>query len=222
MFENLRAAFREAVDNFNQELHRDQVPEAVDRLLRGMRDEAAEAKTRLHDLDVGIQQARAEAEREKQGAATCLRRQAMAQSIGDEETARIAGEYAEKHVRRQTVLEQKADALAEELTVRKAEIEEMLDKIREAQRNRDTLAASAGRSTARESIRGTQDLFEELDRMADKVTGEDSRAQAAQDLLDEMDRDHDPLDDLSIDLDGPPPRPLDVDARLAELKRRMN
>lgn len=223
MFENLRAAFREAVDNFNKELNRDQVPEAVDKLLKGMIDEVTEAKTLLHDLETAIQRAKAEAQREKKEAATALRRQSMAEGIGDEETARVAGEYAEKCVRRQTVLEQKAEALEEELEVRKAEIEEMLEKVREARRNRDALTASAGRASARESIRGASDLFDELDRMAEKVTGEDARAQAAEDLQREMDRerDPDPLDDLSIDLDGPPPPPVDVDARLEELKRRM-
>ena len=34
MFENLRNAFREAVENFNKELSRDQVPETVDKLLK--------------------------------------------------------------------------------------------------------------------------------------------------------------------------------------------
>ena len=56
MFENLRTAFREAVDNFKDEMGRDQVPETVDRLLKGMVDEATDAKTRLRDLEKGIEQ----------------------------------------------------------------------------------------------------------------------------------------------------------------------
>ena len=39
MFDDLRTAFREALDNFKKELKRDQVPETVDRLLVGMRSQ---------------------------------------------------------------------------------------------------------------------------------------------------------------------------------------
>lgn len=219
MFENLRAAFREAVENFKEELNRDQVPEAVDRLLSGMRDEVTEAKTRLHDLEAGIERALLEAEREKREVATCLRREEMARKIGDEETARVAVEFREKHTRRREVLEGKAVALQRELEVRRAEIEEMIEHIKEAQKRRDALAAEAGRSTARDSIRGTEDLFDELDRMADKIEDTEARSEAAQ-ALDELDLDEE--SDFRIDLDEEPRQPLDVDQALAELKRRMN
>lgn len=221
MFENLRNAFREAVDNFNRELNRDQVPEAVDRLLRAMRDEVTEAKTRLHDLETGIERARQEAKREAREVETCRRRESMAREIGDEETARIAVEYAEKHEKRQTVLEGKARALEEELRVRRAEIEEMLDKIREAREQRDALSATAGRASAHESIRESRDLFEELDRMAEKIEDDDHRRAAAEDILRDMDPESRDRDDLHIDPDEPVRRPLDVDRRLEELKRRM-
>ena len=42
----------------------------------------------------------------------------MAKNIGDEETARVASEYAAKHEERLEVLEQKAAALEQELTLR--------------------------------------------------------------------------------------------------------
>ena len=44
MFENLRNAFREAVENFNKELNRDEVPDVVDGLLRQMHEEVTDAK----------------------------------------------------------------------------------------------------------------------------------------------------------------------------------
>ena len=220
MFENLRDAFREAIENFNRELNRDRVPEAVDRLLAGMRDEVTEAKTRLRDLEEGIERARAEAEREGREVATCERREAMAREIGDEETARIAAEYREKHARRKEVLEKKAAALEEELIVRRGEIEEMLDKIREARKQRDSLAATAGRASARDSIEGSRDLFDELDRMAEKIVDDDERRRAADDILRDLDSDGGP--DLHLDMDDEPSGPdVDFDARLEELKRRM-
>ena len=50
MFEDLRNAFREAVQNFKDELDRDSVPETVDRLLKGMIDEVTQARARLKSL----------------------------------------------------------------------------------------------------------------------------------------------------------------------------
>ena len=218
MFENLRNAFREALDNFDRELNRDEVPEAVDRLLFSMRDEITEAKTRLHDLETDIERARKEAKREAREEETCRRREAMAREIGDEETAEIAKQYAERHHERKVVLERKAEALAEELRLRTAEIEEMLDKIREAQKARGTLSSTAGRASARETIRESGDLFDELDRMAEKIQGDGALRDAERDLRD-MDLDHGP--EFGIDLDAPPPPPVDMDRKLAELKRKM-
>ena len=44
MFDSLRDAFREAVSNFRDEIGRDDVPEAVDKLLVGMRQEVTDTK----------------------------------------------------------------------------------------------------------------------------------------------------------------------------------
>ena len=221
MFEDLRAAFREAVKNFRDELNRDEIPEAVDRLVYGMKRETAEAKVRQHDLEDGIRRARAEAEREASEAETCRRREALARRIGDEETARIAGEYAAKHERRREVLEQKADALARELELRSGEIEEMTQQIREAERRRDTLSATAGRTQARESVRAGDGLFDELDRMADQMTSSDQERRAGDDLLDDLDRELDRDVYEGAEPSAAPDPRTDMDARLAELKRRM-
>jgi phage shock protein A len=218
MFESLRAAFREAIRNFTHELHRDEVPEAVDRLVAGMKQETADAKARLRELEDGIERARAEAARETQEIETCRRRERMALNIGDQETARVAGEYAEKHERRRTVLNQKAEALTRELELRRVEVEEMIGKIREAEKSRDSLTAAAGRTQARRSVREGEDLFEELDRMADQLGGGASR-EPADDVLDELDRE---LDSKAYDESFErPQRSDDVDEKLAELKRRM-
>lgn len=220
MFENLRAAFREAVGNFKQELSRDEVPEAVDRLLHGMREEVTDAKTRLHDLQEGIRRALAEAEREKREMETCERRERMARQIGDEETAGVAGDFARKHRERKDVLEQKALALQKELDLRKREIEAMLKQIKEAQKKRDTLAAELGRGSARESIRESKGLFDELDRMAEKMGDEGRQAEAAEELYRDTAAE-DWESDLGLDAEPPPRQEVDMDARLAELKKRM-
>ncbi|WP_405282757.1 hypothetical protein V3331_12575 [Gaopeijia maritima] len=211
MFEDLRRAFREALDNFQQEWNRDRIPGSVDRLLAGMVDEVTEAKTRLAELEAQIERTRAESAKEGEELATCLRRAALARQIDDEETARLAEEYGEKHRHRKEVLDQKADALTREAELRRSEVEEMLERVKEARTRRDALAAQAGRTEARATLDESDDLFAELDRMAEKIGDSDARAEAAR-----------AVDDLSIDLDAPVRRPdVDYDAALAELKRRM-
>jgi len=215
MFENLRNAFKEALENFNKELDRDQVPGAVDRLLAGMRDEVADAKVRIRELEDQIARSDAEAAREKNEAETARRRGKLAAGIDDAETVKLAEEYAVRHEERQRILEQKGAALRQELVIREKEVVEMLEKVKQAQTQRDTLAATSGRSGARESLRAADDLFAELDRMAEAIGDEDARAKAAEDFAD-LDLDGDPDPDLP-----PPPTPVDFDARLEELKRRM-
>ena len=149
MFDNLRDAFREAVSNFKDELGRDEVPEAVDSLLKGMQIEVTDSQTHVKSLEAQIKRALQLAEMEKKEAATCRRREEMAMEIKDEETARVAREFAEKHEQKQSIQEQKALALKKELDVRRAEVAEMLEKLKEAQKQRDALAATAGRTSAR-------------------------------------------------------------------------
>ena len=64
MFAKLRAAFREAVENFKTELNRDQIPEKVDGLLGGMYREATDAKAYVGKLEKDLAAARARAQRE--------------------------------------------------------------------------------------------------------------------------------------------------------------
>lgn len=222
MFDDLRAAFREAIDNFNKELNRDQVPETVDRLLRGMKSELGDAKALVADLESQVAKALAQAESEKAQADTCRRREQMAREIGDEETATLALKYCKKHEARRHLLEQKAVALREELTFRERDYAEMMAKFKEAQESRNSLTATTGRSEARHSISEADDLFRELDRMAEKIEGEKARGEAAQEF-DAIDFDSAEGPDYHVDLDEPAPREeLDVDAALAELKRRMS
>jgi phage shock protein A len=218
MFDNLRDAFKEAVKNFKEELHRDEVPETVDRLVHGMKREAADARARLRELEEGIRRAKAEAAVEAQELEKCQRRERMALSIGDEETAKIAAEYCAKHARRREVLEQKAVALEQELKLRSAEADEMVVKIRAAEKERDALAASVGRTQARASMRDGDPLFDELDRMAEQLAG-GGRSAGSSDALSDLDRDMETeLFDQEVQ---PKRRDTDLDARLAELKRRM-
>lgn len=225
MFEDLRAAFREALDNFNKELKRDQVPETVDRLLAGMKHELADEKAQVRGLEDELEKALAGSLREREAGATCRRREGMARGIGDEETAALAAQHAAKHEGHAAVLEKKAQAIREELDFRRRSIEEMGAQLAEATRKRGSLGATAGRTGARDALSEADDLFSELDRMAENMTGESSRGDAAEaldsfDVDVEVEVDEEP--DFEVSMDAPPPREqLDVDAALAELKRRM-
>ncbi len=208
MFENLRRAFREAVENFNREMERDAVPETVDGLVRGMEREAADAKLALDALRRELEIARRKAAAEEREVVVCRRREEQARRIGDEETVRVAAEFAERHSRRHRVLANKADAIAAEISLRESEFGEMIRQIRKAKASRGSLKATAGRTRARETVRGTDDLFDEMDRMAEKInaTGPGGTATDGRAFDEEL---------------GRSDREERIDARLEELKRRM-
>lgn len=221
MFEELRDAFREALDNFNKELRRDHVPETVDRLLVGMRDEIVDEKAEVAGLEAHLQKTVAEADREAENVRTCRRREEMARGIDDAETATLAAQHAAKHEGRRAVLQKKIEVMREELELRRRGVEEMLEKFEEARTKRDALSATTGRTGARESFAEADDLFSELDRMAEKIEGERSDAEAAE-ILDSLDIEERSEYHVEYDADeAPPKQELDVDAALAELKRRM-
>ena len=215
MFEDLRNAFREAVQNFKDELERDSVPETVDRLLKGMIDEVTQARARLKGIEADLSETRTRVAGETEHVATNRRRARMAREIGDEETARIAEEYTERHEKRLVVFTQKAEALEQEVTLLTAEVEEMTSKVKEARARRASLAAESGRTRARDGLSGADDLFDAFDRMEERIAGDEADADAAEGFASEF-------DDLSVDPYAAPRRPeVDVDARLEELKRRM-
>lgn len=219
MFDDLRAAFKEALDNFNKELSRGQVAETADKLLAGMKNEIADEKAQVAGLEDQLEKARGQIERLEKEAATARRRGEMAQEIDDEETVKLAAEYATKAEAHRIVLEKKAAALQEELEFRERTVEEMFARFNEAREKREALTATTGRSGARESLSEADDLFSELDRMAEKIEGNKARGDAAE-AFDSLDFDE--PSEFHVDIDEPgPDRELDVDAALEELKRRM-
>ena len=215
MFENLRDAFREAIANFKAELNRvDDVPPTVDRLLVGMQNEVDEARETLRALHGQIEQTRAQILHESSEETTCRRREELARKVGDEETARLAAEYAVRHARRREILDRKAAALDEEHAMRAGEVAEMLARVREAQEKRDSLAAADG---GPETERAANELFDEIDRLAGDL--DDDEPLRRRRTPDDLDREY---RDLQVDPWAEIERPqVDYDARLSELKKRM-
>jgi phage shock protein A len=212
MFEDLRAAFREAIDNFNKELQRETSSEAADRLLLEMKREITDEQAQILSLEQQLAIALATAAREQELSETCRRRERMARDIDDELTATLAAHQAAKHEGHRAVLEKKVDALREELAFRRSNAEEMIAKFGEAKQQRDAHRATSGRASARATFETADDLFSELDRMADRIEGDRASAEAAEAFS---------YVELDFDTPSPPREDLDVDAALAELKRRM-
>jgi phage shock protein A len=214
MFESLRHAFREAVDNFRTELNRDAVPEAADRLIRAMEHELVEARLILDRLSKELDRARAEGKEEEELLRACLRREEMARRIGDAETEKVAREFAARHLQRKDVLDDKVRVLERELADRTEELDGMTAQLKGARAKREAMTATSGRAGARERIQEADDLFSELDRMAERIGDDAARGEAAE-AMSEAD---------PFDFGDPAPRPLsgdEVEARLRALKDLM-
>jgi len=214
MLDDLKRLFRQSLEAFRSEMSANEPEDQVSALLTAMRRELVAAKAAIPEYAREIERVRQELDGERQLIAQCERRATMADRIGDAETARVAREFAARHAGKVAVLEQKLAAAEAELTLRRAEAEEMTVRYKEADANRFGLVAQIRLASARGRMRsaGAGSVgFEEFDRMADRVS-----------------RDADELDariDLDQEIGGstpPPPPPADdVEERLRELKRRM-
>jgi hypothetical protein len=152
---------------------------------------------------------------EEKEALTCRRREALARKIGDEETATVAAEFAVKHDKRREIQAKKALALRAELELKRGEVEDMMVQLKEAKTKRESLTATKGRADARNAIGGASDLFDELDRMAEKIEGVDHQREAEEELLSEFGELESPTRSR-----GPSQEEV-AEIRLRELKRLM-
>ena len=217
MFESLRNAFREAIDNFQTELDRDRLPETVSELLHWMEDEIVDVKVRVKGLSDEKAKSLEMIEAETEAAAVCLRRGEMAKGIDDEETARIAEEHAKMHLEKAEVLRQKAEALAAEIALGEQEVERMVAAFKEAKANRPALTARLGRARANESVRSADTLFDQMDRMEEATSDLDIELDAQREV--DADLGHGPAADPLGDRRGLTDE--EADEALKELKRRM-
>ncbi len=110
VFGEFRRAWREAVDNFWRELEGD----AAESGARGVYREVAGVRNQLGELDDAIAETGQRLKHELEQVESCARRERLARKIGDEETARIAGEYRGRHQERADVLLRKVEALEAE------------------------------------------------------------------------------------------------------------
>jgi hypothetical protein len=214
MFDELRQAFREALDNFNKELSRDQVSETADALLIEMKNEIISAKAQIAGLEDQLVKTMAEVADLAEDIVTAQRRQELARGISDEDTAGLAGDWLSKAKDQRTILLKKAGALQEEVEFRSQTIDEMYSRFKEAQLKQETLSTTSARTTASESIKDVEELLDDLNLMARNRTG---------------DKTNNPTDEISVEetfqaelKELSSTQSLDVGSALDELKRRMD
>lgn len=123
MFDDWKKAWEEAVSNFRRELDEDDQPGDVPgQRAASMRRDLATAKRALERLRADLLASGQELATEEAQVATCARRAAMAEKIGDAETARIANEFMRKHTERAAILQRKVEVLRDELAMRQDEL----------------------------------------------------------------------------------------------------
>lgn len=121
VFEEFRRAWRQAVDNFWQELD----GADAEARARGVYREVAGVRNQLQELDDAMGATRQRLVHEEEQVEACRRRERLARNIGDEETARVAAEYRDRHLERADVLRRKLEALDAERRLCERDLREM-------------------------------------------------------------------------------------------------
>lgn len=210
MFDDLQRIFRQSISAFRSELSKREPEDEVADLLSAMRREWVAARAELPVLEETLQRTRADLTREQGQLEQCRRRGAAAERIGDQETVRVAREFAERHEARVRVLADKLGALEGEQALRLREVEEMKQRYQQADANRHGLVAELRRSRRGDRLGSvaaeSTDAREQWERISERIEAEEAVA----DALEELD----------------PARPAhasgaEVEERLRELKRRM-
>src|SRR5688572_5623492 len=130
MFEDWKQAWRQAVENFQREVRESQP--GIPLRVKAMERELVSAGGALTKLEQEIHRARRQAEKERQEETVCRRREGLAREAGDDETVRVAIEFAVRHSERAELLERKAAVLEEERALLGRDVEEMRRLLNEA------------------------------------------------------------------------------------------
>jgi hypothetical protein len=180
MFEDWKKAWREAVDNFRRELAGDEG--SPDSRTRAMQREFTSARRAVDKLDGEIRRTRREAGEERENEEVCRRREEMARKIDDEETVRIAAEFAVRHGERAAIMERKIEVLEQERALVERDLESMEKVLSERGVERPELNA--------EPQQELREIFEERDRENRDFSRleREERERAAAERLEELKR----------------------------------
>lgn len=187
MLSDIRRIFRRSLDAFWAEVRAREPEDQVAELLLAMRREMVAAKATISEQEEALARTAGDLERERQALAECDRRRALADRIRDQETARIAGEFAVRHRERVIVLERRFEAAQAELTLRRREADEMRTKYQHADANRFALLAQLRQAQRRgrdSPLSADNDAFDDLARMAERVEYESGAVDALGEIED--------------------------------------
>ena len=114
--------------------------------ISGLRDAVIEAKAAVASMRDQLSATERELATEQRQLSDAERRGALAQGIGDAETASVAERFAAKHRERAGVLERKLAVQREELALASRELDEMMAELRKTQPRAGGAAAGASAS----------------------------------------------------------------------------
>ncbi|MGH7446421.1 MAG: hypothetical protein ACRELT_02600 [Longimicrobiales bacterium] len=123
MFEDWKQAWREAVENFRREAGGG--ASGAPPRIRAMERELTSVSGALGRLDEEMRRTKRDLSKEREAEQICRRREGLARGVNDEETVRIAGEYAQRHAERGAVLDRKLAVLEDERALLSRDVEEM-------------------------------------------------------------------------------------------------
>lgn len=141
MFKDWKQAWQQAVENFQRELGTDDEEPGSTPQIGRMRTDLNQAREALQGLAEDLVATKQEYAAEEEAERTCIRRRQMAERIGDEETVRLADEWAQRHHHRADLLRRKAEILEAELAMRKDELRRMEGSLEDAVK---TVTGTAG------------------------------------------------------------------------------
>jgi hypothetical protein len=177
MFDDWKQAWRQAVENFQREISDSDAGGAPPRV-RAMEREIVSASGALAKLDDEIRRTAKEVASEREAEQVCRRREGLAREVGDEETVRVAAEFAVRHGQRAAVLARKLEVFREERGLLAHDIEHMRKVIGET-----APSASVGQGSERPALDDDSHQDREFSRME-----RDARERAAAERLEELKR----------------------------------
>jgi hypothetical protein len=180
MIDDWKRAWRQAVENFQREVHED--THGAPPRVRAMERELVSAAGALSRLDEEIRHTRRTVDAELHEEQVCRRREGLARNVSDEETARIAAEYAARHAERAAVLTRKLAVLEEERGLLARDLESMRGLIAQAGAAASDIEGAGGGTTI-----GTGPLDQPDEREFTRLDRE-ARERAAAERLEELKR----------------------------------
>jgi phage shock protein A len=226
MFRRFREKIERALERKEQE--RPLTRDDVDQLLKGMRQELIDLRSRIPRLEKESEALRARAQREIQRAELAHNKAQEADRGARPEEAQPAIDAARRALEHAEDLRGQADEVRGEVERLKAEYAEKLEQLKYAERNRGALLARSRRAgTARkldELLRGPEGGIARFERAEEDIEGAEDLA-AAEREVDAALGDRPSYRELETDLElrklESAKKADEIEERLADLKRQM-